>query len=177
MTQITRTPTGLQDFLGTQAQGANPSELAGVVSPIVDFGDFIGIRTERWYSDAWTPFSGGPNHNEQVVVPEGELWVLKTLAIRCSVQAGGAAGDGFTVSFLMSSNSNSNAPISAHCLALPYKYEINATAGRVDTQYVGIEVNDIVAPPGASITGSIHSVVGNATFNPTFQLRYRLLKI
>ena len=82
-TQITRVPLGLQNFLGSQAQGRNPSELNQEVQPTLDMTQWYVNETDRWYVEAGAlPFDQTPPQGQDAVVtvPEGELWLVKRLS-------------------------------------------------------------------------------------------------
>lgn len=151
MTQITRVPIGLQKFLGTQAQGDNPSELGNIVQPGVDLYDFYRVQQERW-SEVSSLFSAATILYE--TVPDGEIWILRSVGIR---HYGGGAGGSYTSSIYMDKVPNSQAPSSGHPLAGPYTFTDTATAPNI---WTSTELNDVVAYSGSRIAFEFVNVTG-----------------
>lgn len=72
MSQINRVPFGLQDLLGSQNFGDNPSELSQVVAPTLDMTPFL---TAERTSYSYLSLTLAANAEiGTIVVPEGELW-------------------------------------------------------------------------------------------------------
>lgn len=90
MTQITRVPFGFTDLLGSKNFGKNPTELSGVVAPIVDIGEFLAVERRSFTHNAPTVQSAD-GVATSMSVPEGELWLIESCAVQ--VTAGGASGN------------------------------------------------------------------------------------
>lgn len=81
---INRIPTGLLDFLLTQAGGRNPDNLLEQVRPVVDLEPF-------YYPDRWNAvseaFSLSEGQRDFIEVPAGEAWLWQTVAIDMTIGA------------------------------------------------------------------------------------------
>lgn len=172
MTQITRVPVGLQNFLGTQAQGKNPSELAQTVVPTIDLDQFLSIQQEEWIGAGFTPFT--IQGFESFDVPENEVWLLRTLSWRHR-SVGGNVGDKYTASQSLSNNSNSANPLTNHGIGDPYVYELTVDAGVI---YTACELDNVIVPPGGRIVFHVSQVVSTAgSFHSEVFIRYLKLKV
>lgn len=80
-TRITRSPRGLLDFLGTQAQGDNPSELLDVVRPIVAIDKWLLVDSLEIVDDAVTVLAGNLLSHIQEV-PTGQAWLLRFMSLQ-----------------------------------------------------------------------------------------------
>lgn len=173
MTQITRVPIGLQDFLGTQAQGKNPSEFGQVVAPTIGMDRFLGIQRETWQRSGFGSFN--TSAFVSITVPEDEVWFIRSLAWR-HVQSGASAGDGYTGYCLLSNNSNSNGPLSEHPISRPFPYEVPSGSGQ--NLYDCEHVPDVIAVPGSQITFYAKALTITAgNFNSDAFVRYLALKV
>lgn len=80
MSQINRVPRGLQDFLGSQNFGDNPSELGSVVAPVLDITDYL--KSERRFfnynASAGVAVDGAVLSH---TVPSGELWYIEGVSV------------------------------------------------------------------------------------------------
>lgn len=83
MSRINRVPFGLQDLLGSQNFGDNPSELAQVVAPSLDMLPFLSA--ERMSYEYASASVSGNAEIASMVVPEGELWYL--VGCGCAMKA------------------------------------------------------------------------------------------
>lgn len=166
MTQITRVPQGLQGYLGTQAQGKNPSDLGQIISPVLNMNGFYNIGAEFW-EDCAGFFS--VNTIIQTIVPEREIWLLKSVGIE---NDGGGAGGRYIASVFMDIMPQSSAPPSEHPLAGTFEYNQTAAAG---PQYVSWELSDVVAFGGSRIRYQFSQVAG-VNFAPRGWTRYLKLQ-
>lgn len=177
MTQITRVPRGLQDFLGSQAFGKNPSELGDVVAPVLEMSPFLGIEKEKWHGEGFAPFNTTPA-NVSVVVPDGELWLLREVGF---LHNGAALSvtDRYTASASLKNIPISSAPANPHPLSqTPYQYEI-INPGVAYEEFQSWTLDNIVAWPGGEIEWWIRNIVvaGAGNFTSVAFLRYLELKI
>lgn len=74
MSRINQPPRGLQDLLGSQNFGDNPSDLAETVIPSLEMLDFLSAEKIDFERIAGSRTARGGNVG--VVVPEGELWFM-----------------------------------------------------------------------------------------------------
>lgn len=80
MAQINRIPIGYLDFLGNPTSGRTPPESADTVVPTVAMDSFYYAQTLAAVRQTLT-------HTTQfefveVVVPDGQLWILRTASVR-----------------------------------------------------------------------------------------------
>lgn len=73
MSRINRVPWGLQDILGSQSQGENPSELLQEVRPSFDMWPLWA--QERIQYDRITGSITARGQNVNIAVPDGEYWM------------------------------------------------------------------------------------------------------
>jgi hypothetical protein len=86
VSQITRVPRGLQDFLGSQNFGSNPSQLGSVVAPTLDISPFMAADKIEYDIG---PDSIGVNAPgtfvRNVEIQTGELVVLQQIGIMATL--------------------------------------------------------------------------------------------
>lgn len=78
-TKINTPPIGLQDLLGTQSFGSNPSELLLSVRPIVDLFPFLvadQLAQERAAANI-----AGAGQTMAIAQPQGTLWIPQILTV------------------------------------------------------------------------------------------------
>jgi len=173
MSQITRVPWGLQDFLGNRNQGDNPSVFGEVVTPTLDMTPFFSINNEKLYSEGFGIITA--NATIDHTVPEGEVWILKSMGMYHKANSAGA-GDGYTASYFAQELSNANIPSNQHGLRAPYVYETDGVTG--DAIGEAQPVNDFIAWSGTVLkwrVGLMTSTAGN--FSPAGFVRYLRLEI
>lgn len=122
MSQITRLPWGLQKFLGSQNQGDNPSDLAQVVAPTLDMGEFFSVETEKWFTQTQSAFSSPTT--QSITVPDGEIWLVNGWSAKISQTVPGA-GDYVMVDMRWIDLANSNDGGSATGISPRIKVENN----------------------------------------------------
>lgn len=133
MSQISRVPKGLQDLLGSKNFGDNPSELGGVVAPTLDMFPFLAA--ERFDAVLQEDFplttAIGDGTFAQVVVPDGEFWLLDSIGAGIKPDAGTpiTAGDSVSISALISRLNASTLPGNNHPLMHILDYVNVAGAG------------------------------------------------
>lgn len=167
MTQVTRVPVGLQSFLGTQAQGKNPSELGQLITPVLDIGLFLGVQQEQWQR------VGGLFSTDTqlfIEVPAGQVWVLRSIGL---VNGGGGPSASYDVSVYLENLPNSAAPQENHPLTEVYTYNIGTNAS--DTTFYR-ELRDVIAYAGSRIVFDFGNVSGS-NFDPIGYVRYLSLEI
>lgn len=86
MSRINRVPLGLQDLLGSQNFGDNPSELGSVVAPTLDMTNFLRAE-RRWFAQASAFAIAVDGQVTAIQVPQGEIWYVNAFAM-------GVAGTG-----------------------------------------------------------------------------------
>lgn len=91
MSRINRVPKGFLDFLGTQNQGDNPSELMQDVRPSIDLFPFFAAERVSLFSDSVN--SAGALDGVTFVVPDGEVWFPLFWSGRYSIAANGDTCD------------------------------------------------------------------------------------
>lgn len=174
MSQITRVPWGLQDFLGNQSQGDNPSEFAQIVAPVLDLSQFYSIEKEKHYTEGFGIIS--TNATIDVEVPEGEVWIIKSIGARHAFGTAPTAGDGYTMCYFATNLTNSNIPTNLHGLRDDFRWETDGVAGGsvVEAQ----PVHDFIAWAGTLIKWRVTDVVlTSGNFSPAGFVRYLKLEI
>ena len=168
MTQITRVPVGLQGFLGTQAQGKNPSELSQVVAPVLDIGLFLSVQQEYW-SEVGSIFATDTTLYE--TVPEGEVWIIRGVGVEMD---GTGAGDTCDVNIFLDNIPNTTAPGNNHPLRDRIQYTVPATLA---SEWFYQDVNNVVAYAGSRLGFNFANVTGAGNFTPIGYVRYLKLEI
>jgi hypothetical protein len=115
MGKINRPPIGLQSLLGSINFGVNPSELFETVRPTVDLFPFWAQQT--WRIDQQTVNTAGFGTVITVTVPEGELWGIKTVALRSEVLS--ASNDDFYQQIVLRQNLAGTTDHLVHTSQLP----------------------------------------------------------
>lgn len=96
MSQVNKPPLGLQDFLGSQNFGKNPSELAQTLIPTLDLFPFLSVYDLETTTGA-TESVFNDKSLAEITVPEGEFWMLDSIGIGVQFNTGpGVAGEGAT---------------------------------------------------------------------------------
>jgi len=167
MTQVTRVPVGLQHYLGTQAQGKNPSELAQIVSPILDMGRFYNVQEEYW-NRVSNSFSA--DTTLILSVPAGETWLVRSIGIYHN--GGGAAGT-YSCGVYLTQVAQSVGSSGRHPVMDTHTFTNNA--GGTDVKYVTAEQNDLVCNAGSQLVFQFTNVSG-AAFVPQCWARFIHLK-
>lgn len=167
MTQITRVPIGLQDFLGTQAQGSNPSELGQVVIPSVDMGQFLAVNSEYWANESGL-FTASTSL--YITVPDGETWLLKSFGVESD---GGGAGGNYLASSYLDRMPNSDAPPGRHPIMDMFSF--TATPATLKQTNVTHFPDGIVCFPGTRVE-TFFQVTAGANFTPIIWARYLRLR-
>jgi hypothetical protein len=90
MSRINRVPFGLQDLLGSQNFGDNPSELSGVVAPTLDMGMFLTAERTNYAYKAVAISNNGLVTS--FVVPEGEVWYVTGFGFGMKPSSGTPSG-------------------------------------------------------------------------------------
>lgn len=90
---INRVPQGLLGLLDLKTQGDNPAELAGFVQSVIDLRDFYGLQTRATISQASTLTALGVTAGvfTNLVVPQGECWLVSSLSATLSAPPLGVA--------------------------------------------------------------------------------------
>lgn len=167
MTQITRVPVGLQKFLGTQAQGKNPSELGQLVTPTIDLMPFLAVQQEYW--EEVTGFFSA-NTILYITVPDTEVWLLRSVGI---YHSGGGSGSTYISSAYMDQNPNTPNPNGHHPLMGPYTFVEAASNSNIHTMQL---LNDVVAYAGSRIAFQFTEVAATNT-TPKGYARFIKLEI
>lgn len=107
MSQINRVPQGLQDLLGSKNFGDNPADLGSIVAPTLDLFTFLAGERLTWETSVGVVNTTGIT--SQFDVPDGELWLVDSVAMRIQTTGGPAAGDGCDISATVSDPINNNA--------------------------------------------------------------------
>jgi len=95
MSRINRVPKGLQDLLGSQNLGVNPSDLSAIVQTMHDmFPHWAADRLTTYRSPTATA-AANTNVNS-IVIPNGEAWIPIEASVDCE-QTG--VGDAISYSF------------------------------------------------------------------------------
>jgi len=169
MTQITRVPTGLQDFLGTQAQGDNPSEFGQTIIPVLDMFPFYAQGVERW-EDVGGLFSVDTGLN--IDVPAGETWLLLSWSVEMD---GGGAGGSFNMGVIMTQVPQAEQPTINHPISTRVINFTDQGAG-TSVWYAGDHFPiPILAQSDVRVTFWFKDVSGT-NFNPICHLRYWRLR-
>ena len=126
MTQITRVPFGLQDFLGSKSFGQNPSQLAQVVAPILTLDDFLAAE-RRTFTISSNVVVVGNGSFASTTVPDGELWLLDAVGVRIALN-GGAPGDAYFTCTIVNAI-NHNSPTNATPIAEFGRFEGQTVSG------------------------------------------------
>jgi len=95
--RINTPPIGLQDLLGSQAFGDNPSELLELVQPTLDLLPFLSegkLDAHRVSEDLVSPIQATTLSIDQ---PQGELWIPLTFSV--GIQGNDVAGTTFAAYF------------------------------------------------------------------------------
>lgn len=89
MSRINRLPWGLQNLLGSTAQGDNPSNLEESVRPILDVTPHYEL--ERLNSQSVSGANTAIGGSETITIPDGEVWEIVTISCSAlnSFNAGG----------------------------------------------------------------------------------------
>ena len=97
MSRINRLPWGLQDLLGSNSQGDNPSELMQDVRPQFDMLPLWAVERIT-FANAFRADAGAPGSSIQIVIPTGEMWIPLWLSGFVSAST---IGDEFGVTLIM----------------------------------------------------------------------------
>ena len=77
MSRINRVPLGLQDLLGSQNLGQNPSDLSQVVAPTHDmFPHWAMERLVQHRTTGSEVTAAGAQAGQNITIPEGEAWIM-----------------------------------------------------------------------------------------------------
>ncbi len=173
MTQITRVPIGLQDFLGTQAFGQNPNQLAQTVAPTLDIDRFIGIRKANWASAEVTAFSAPTE--AIIAIPNNEVWILQGVGARIG-SLGLTEGDSLRLSVVQQNVTQSDNPADRHPVGPITEF---SSASDQSSNYQLNDLNDYVGLPGSRLEFRFRAVniATSGTFNATCFVRYLELKV
>lgn len=87
MSRITRVPTGLQDLLGSKTFGRNPSDLLEEVRPTLGLDDLLVAERLSYKRATLTVTTRGDSAD--MLVPVGELWLLRSLYIQWNTATAG----------------------------------------------------------------------------------------
>lgn len=116
MSRVNRVPFGLQDLLGSQNFGDNPSDFAQTIAPTIDMFPFLAQeRITEWVS-ATSPVTSSATF-AQVSVPQGELWLLDSVGCRFKETGVAPSGTRLDMSVSYQYPPNSSLPNDLHPLA------------------------------------------------------------
>lgn len=120
MSRINRVPFGLQDLLGSQNFGDNPSELSSVVAPVLDMLPFLSA--ERY---SYSYQSGNISNNgamaSGISVPDGEIWYVTGVGFGIKPNSGLPGGAyGISISAVASKLPTSTSPSGFHAVGNHY---------------------------------------------------------
>lgn len=90
---INRFPQGLLGLLDLKTQGVNPSLLGEIVTPVLELSNFYALnsRASNSQSSTLTGLGVTAGAYANLVVPQGELWVLYNLTAHLAAAPLGAA--------------------------------------------------------------------------------------
>ena len=92
MSRINRVPFGLQDLLGSQNMGDNPSELSRVVAPTLPMMPFYYAQKREYaVSNVVTVVDQDDSGGCVIDVPEGEIWFCRAVGTRVRCDGGNSA--------------------------------------------------------------------------------------
>lgn len=128
MSQINRVPQGLQDLLGSQNFGDNPSELGSVVAPTLDLERLL-FAERRWFSYKLAANVAVDGSFNVHTVPAGELWLVENCAVGVTLAGVGGSWQGvFGVSATQLTNVDTAGALSVPVAGLG---QLNANAGAI----------------------------------------------
>ena len=173
MSRINRVPFGLQDLLGSQNFGDNPSELSRVVAPTLEMTPFL--TAER---TSYVHTSASKSTNGQIVaqvVPDGEIWYL----VGCGVSVIPTSGTpssayGCNIGVDMSDLPSSDDPPDSHALAgFEFRNETPFALTTVQRDYKGVQFPiPIPAFSGTSLIWYLSGMYGDNNWAIKLHTRY-----
>ncbi len=154
MTQITRVPFGLQDFLGSKNFGDNPSDLSGVVAPILNLWPFLSMERRAHVITAGAVNVAGSTSGQQIdfwIVPDGELWLVEMVGMTADIGAVTSGNNKGKLTVFASQLQGSDNPTVQHPLAFLGQFDNQNGANVSATSYTKWFPHPVTFSPGEII--------------------------
>lgn len=173
MSRINRVPFGLQDLLGSQNFGDNPSELGGVVAPVLDMSPYL--TAERYSYKHDTDVLADNGQITTFLVPDGEIWYVLAVGGALEPASGTPIVDfGGNIGAFIFDVPNSNNPGSSHPVAgMQFRNETPVALSSVADEWQGVEfTHPIPLLGGSRIRFILSGIYGDTSWNTTVAVRY-----
>lgn len=178
MSRINRVPYGLQDLLGSQNFGDNPSELGGVVSPVLDMYQFMKLERREFVINAAGSTRTTPGNFSNIVVPQGEIWMVEMIGATMNKNAAWVVGEQVVITAALDAVVNSTFPTVEHPLGEIGSFECTGAASSGLFYFTKVFENPLILVGGETIyhvCSHISITTSNVAFNP--MLSYTKLNV
>ncbi len=176
MSRVNRVPYGLQNLLGAQNFGDNPSELSGIIAPTLDLWQMLKFEQRAWHIDPGAVNRNTPGAISFKAVPEGEMWIVEAIGCSFAKNAPWAVGDVVEVTASLNQAQGSNAPTVFHPLGSLGRFEATAAVATWWHYFSREMPQPLVLSPGEVIEWELSNTVMPAS-NVAYRGACRYVKL